>query len=392
MPGVFRSVSETDSVLSLAAPGPSFAYIAKERSVCMTKGHSPVPSHKGLRLKLRQTRRESVWQSVLDGLNGQSFTVDRDADTMALIGALALAKGLSLQDIQQLKEFGQGFNAPWLTVAGLPAQDNLPETPQGYGDDTEVLFSDSILLGGMMLAGLSPIAYSYENYGRLMRNVAPSKLAENTVSSHGAKLALEWHTDNAYAFQDGFRSPRSTGTYTRPMGSPSPRFLCFVALRNQEANGNPVPTELLAVDEILSQLPVRLIDKLRQPIYEIKPGSSNKRTSMRNMPLLESCPQTGVEWLRFNANEGRTLGRSKLAQRAVAEMTQRIEQMDSSSIPIYLEAGELLMFDNYRVLHRRKAFDPGELAHARWLRRCFGTTEPASGQYVDREHRPYVWL
>jgi hypothetical protein len=318
--------------------------------------------------------------------------VDIAADVMALIGALAISKGLSLQDMQQLSEFGQGYSAPWLTVAGLPAQDNLPETPQGYGDDTEVLFSDSILLGGMMLAGLRPIAYSYENHGRLMRNVAPSKLAENTVSSHGAKLALEWHTDNAYAFQDGYRSPRSTGTYMCPTDSPSPRFLCFVALRNQDAAGNPVPTELLAVDEILSQLPKRLIDTLKLPLYEIKPGSSNNRMSMRNMPLLETCPKTGVDWLRFNANEGQTLGMTKPAQRTVAEMTHRIEQMDSNSIPIYLQAGELLMFDNYRVLHRRKAFDPGKLAHARWLRRCFGTTDPASGQYVDREHRPYVWL
>lgn len=357
-----------------------------------TIGLSPLDSREGIRLEIRRSLRESVRQSVLEGIRDQSFMVDVDADLMALIGATGLSRGLSPFDKRQLAEFGSGFALPWLIINGVPVQERLPETPQGYGDDTEVLFSDAMLLGAMLLAGVRPIAYSYENHGRVMRNVAPSKLAEETVSSHGAKLALQWHTDNAYAFEDGFRSPRSSGEFVRPIGSPSPRYLCFVVLRNRDATGNPVPTELLPVDEILAALPERLIRMLRRPIYEIKPGSSNQRASMRQMPLLESCPRTGVSWLRFNANEGQTLGLTQPARRAVAEMTERIEQMGSRSIPICLEPGELLLFDNYRVLHRRKAFDPGDFSQARWLRRCFGTTDPASGQFVDHEHRPYVWL
>ena len=193
-----------------------------------------------------------------------------------------------------MSEFGQGFGLPWLVLRGLPLQEQLPKTPQGYGDDTQKLFSDTMLLGGMFLAGLKPIAYSYENFSRFTRNVAPSKLEVDSVSSHGSKRDLHWHTDNAYAFEEGYRSARSTGSYLLRVGSPSPRFLCFVGLRLNDGQGQAVPTELL-------------------------------------------------------------------------------------------------LFDNYRVLHRRKSFDPGSWDEARWLRRCFGTTDPSGGQFVDRLHRPYVW-
>jgi hypothetical protein len=345
----------------------------------------------GSELEVRHSMRDIVRQAVRQGLANQSFMVDVDADHMGLIGASALAHGFSQPERQAVSEFGQGYGLPWLVLRGLPVQEQLPSTPQGYGDDTQTLFSDTMLLGGMYLAGLKPIAYSYENFSRVMRNVAPSKQEVDSVSSHGSKRDLHWHTDNAYAFEDGYRSPRSTGSFFRPFGSPSPRFLCFVGLRLNDGRGQAVPTELLPVDAILADMPKRLLNHLLRPIYEIRPGASNTRASMKQMPLLEVCQSTGAYLLRFNANEGQTLGLTRLATGAVTEFSKRLEDMESRSIPIYLRPGELLMFDNYRVLHRRKSFDPGTWDEARWLRRCFGTTAPSCGQFVDRLHRPYVW-
>lgn len=348
----------------------------------------------GSTIGIRAHLREAVRKMVEQGIHNRSYMVDVDADTMAFLGAAALAQGVDLDAKRRLLDFGRGQGTPFVVWQGVPPQANIPNTPQGFGDDTEVLYSDAMLLGAMRLANLKPIAYSYENYGRLLRNVAPSKQAENTVSSHGAKLALEWHTDNAYAFELGYRSPTSAGlsagAFGSPVGSPSPRFLCFVSMRNRDAQGNMVPTELLLVDDLLRTLPQRLLRTLRQPIFEIKPGASNTRASMTRMPLLETCPITGESLLRFNANEGQTLGLNAVGRRAVSDVSQRLAELEDT-IPVYLHPGELLMFDNYRVLHRRGSFEPGPLDEARWLRRCFGTSDPSVGEYVDREHRPYVW-
>jgi alpha-ketoglutarate-dependent taurine dioxygenase len=40
---------------------------------------------------------------------------------------------------------------------------------------------------------------------------------------------------------------------------------------------------------------------------------------------------------------------------------------------LVLNPGEFLIFDNYRVLHRRRAFTPGPAPTARWLRRCYAS-------------------
>jgi L-asparagine oxygenase len=371
---------------------PSFTSI---ESNLMNTATQPRTRDELAHLRIRAERRETVRQMVEQGIHHRSYMVDVEADTMAFTGAAALAHGVSTEDKRRLLDFGRGQGAPFVVLEGGPSQSNIPNTPQGFGDDTQVLFADTMLLGAMRLAGLHPIAFSYENFGRLMRNVAPSKQAENSVSSHGAKLPLEWHTDNAYAFEHGYRSPMglrlASGMFGHPIGSPSPRFLCFVSLRNHDAQGDMVPTELLRVDDLLETLPQRLQRKLRQPIFEIKPGASNERASMKRMPLLESCSVTGKSLLRFNANEGQTLGLTPGARGAVVEVSQRLTELERRAIPIYLQPGELLMFDNYRVLHRRGSFEPGPLQQARWLRRCFGTSDTSLGEYVDREHRPFVW-
>ena len=191
MPGVLGNVCRDRQGAFVSAP----TFIrnnSKESAVYMNSRVSPPTVRVGSELEIRHSMRELVRQAVLEGLGNRSFMVDTDADLMGLIGAAGLANGLSQPERQAMSEFGQGFGLPWLVLRGLPLQEQLPKTPQGYGQ------------------------------------------------------------------------------------------------------GQAVPTELL-------------------------------------------------------------------------------------------------LFDNYRVLHRRKSFDPGSWDEARWLRRCFGTTDPSGGQFVDRLHRPYVW-
>ena len=310
-----------------------------------------------------------------------SFVVDQHADEMAQIGAEVLGEYLLNAEVARLELFGEGVGEPYIVADGLPQQTPLPPTPQMFGDDSAVQFIDTQLLGLIRLAGLRPVAVSYENFGRLMRNVAPMAAAVASVSSWGAKEPLDFHTDNAYEFEG------MSGE-----GSPSPRFLCFSGLRNQDALGQPVPTELLRVMDIVQAADATLLKSLQQPEFRLMPGQSNDRSFIDNVPLLQKHPVTG-EWLmRFNANGQQTVGITTAATAAVEFLKGLIQSLDDAVLPIVIRPGSFLMFDNYRVLHRRRSFEPGEdLGKARWLRRCFACQNLRNGKLLDIEHRPFVW-
>jgi len=332
-------------------------------------------------VRIHASAKEQI-RTDLDALIGEnSFQVDIHADVMGKIGSAAIGKHLSTVERHQLETFGRGRGESFLIIEGLPPQNFLPSTPQQFNDDSGVQFTDCQLLGAIDLIGVRSIAYSYENYGRLIRNVAPAKTEQLAVSSHGSKLDLKWHTDNAYEFENQGN-----------LESPSPRFLCFAGLRNRDALGKPVATELLAVEEILNVASEDLRQGLRRNAFEILPGQSNVKQSIGAVPLLEYCRHTGKGLLRFNANDGQTIGLDNMAKGNIAELVELIASIEERVTPIFLEQGSILVFDNYRTLHRRTSFDPGtDLSKARWLRRCFACMDRCAGQRIDAVHRPFVW-
>ena len=321
-------------------------------------------------------------RNALDTLLGNnSFNVDVHATTLGDFGAAAVGQQLTHQQRGDLIRFGKGEGEPFVLVEGLPAQHAPPPTPDRFNDDSKVQFTDGLTLGMIRLACLDPVAFEYENFGGLMRNVAPAKGAVNAVTSHGSKVPLLFHTDNGYEFE-----PHAT------QGSPAPRFLWFSSLRNRDANGRPVPTELLRVSDLVDAASPALIRRMRRAEFTILPGASNDREPIGPMPLLEDCPATGNPLLRFNDNPGQTRGCNRGAERAVAEFSELIAALESSVVRICVQPGSVMAFDNYRVLHRRASFDAGtDYANARWLRRCFACQDIRHGVRLDPRHRPFVW-
>jgi L-asparagine oxygenase len=58
---------------------------------------------------------------------------------------------------------------------------------------------------------------------------------------------------------------------------------------------------------------------------------------------------------------------------ANTRLVQALVEADAShAVDVVLRAGDLLVFQNYRVLHRRVAFTPLPAARSRWLRRFYG--------------------
>ena len=146
MPGVLGNVCRDRQGAFVSAP----TFIrnnAKESAAYMNSRVSPPSVRVGSELEIRHSMRELVRQAVLEGLGNRSFMVDTDADLMGLIGAAGLANGLSQPERQAMSEFGQGFGLPWLVLRGLPLQEQLPKTPQGYGQGqavpTELLLFDN---------------------------------------------------------------------------------------------------------------------------------------------------------------------------------------------------------------------------------------------------------
>jgi L-asparagine oxygenase len=321
-------------------------------------------------------------RGILDTLmGGSSFNVDACAEIMGDIGAAALGQGLTQNERRMIEDFGNGIGEPYMILDGLPRQENLPPTPNMFGDDSAVQFTDALTLAAIRLARLQPIAFSYENSGRLFRNVIPARNLK-TNSSWGYKDPLHWHIDNAYEFEMSSASRKE---------SPSPQFLFFGGLRNGDARGKPVPTEILKADDVVRHAGSSLIRTIQEPWFAVYPGPSNDRAPMdRPMPLLERSPETDEWLLRFNAN-GLTRGFNRRAQRAVKELSELLQTLEPMTIPIVVQPGTVFAFHNYRVLHRRKEFAVKDWPNARWLRRCFACRNRNSGQLLDEQHRPFVW-
>ena len=79
------------------------------------------------------------------------------------------------------------------------------------------------------------------------------------------------------------------------------------------------------------------------------------------------------------------------AEWALAELKRAIAAAEPGTLHISLTPGSVLFFDNYKVAHRRRCFDPGnDPDQARWLRRCYGLGLTCNGRYVDTSSRPYL--
>lgn len=319
-------------------------------------------------------------------LKGEHFTPEMHAATMQTIGALALRLTLPPEQLEVFSDFGSDKFAA-LVVRDFKLPDQIPPTPSdtGFTADYPLQFADTILLGAMALSGYAPIAYVYENLGKLFRNVCPVRDGEK--SSQGAKVDLAWHTDN---YLDDFESEDLVGGT-----SPIPKLLAFLGLRNADEAGAPVPTDVLPVAAVLRELSKETKAELEKPHFRLYPAASNTRFPREGAALLSpNTPGKAIHApFRFNAEPGKVEGLTSGAVAALEELAYVVAVVGTTSVAhIALAPGDVLLLNNYMALHNRRAFVPGpDRKSARWLRRVFGTQNPAAGTYVDPTHAPFLW-
>ncbi|MGK5631655.1 TauD/TfdA family dioxygenase [Streptomyces sp. URMC 123] len=252
---------------------------------------------------------------------------------------------------------------PWLTVTDLPhAADHVPTPHDGFCDESRLTVVNLVHFGLLRLLGLTPVAYAWENEGRLIRNVAPRPDAARTNTSWGYARQLDWHTDDSVLDHAADGEPAAA----------IPHFLSFYGMRNTER----VPTELLPVDTVVAALPENVTSELRRPEYAVTAPESyttdphGNPLTRTDIPVLWTLPD-GHTAMRYGP--GRISGQTPWARAALARLEECLAELDG--VPVTITAGCFHVFDNRRVLHRRVPFEPAAQGRSRWLRRCYAQRE-----------------
>jgi L-asparagine oxygenase len=301
--------------------------------------------------------RELLEKEVVEGVGTSLLDPDEDTEILASIGAEALRRHLPvdvLADVESFRDSGRHV----LRLRNLPTP-TLPPTPvNGFCDEPPLAVLNALQLGLIRLMRLVAFAVPYENDGRLLRNVAPNDQYRNTASSWGADSEFYWHTDNP---QLPFGR---TGTDPRPY---VPRFLALLGLRNEER----VATDVAALDSAVARLDEATLTALQRPQFEAGAPASNdaerdgSRMTLRGTRVLERH----TDGLRVRYDRDTVRGSTDEARAALEAWNDALARVPGAGS--VLDAGDFLVFDNYRVLHRRAGFKPS--SNPRWLRRCYAS-------------------
>lgn len=135
-------------------------------------------------------------------------------------------------------------------VSGFPIDESKPDTPLRKLFDIQSVnyFTEKTLVYLSSLLGV-PHAYEQENRGCYIHNLYPVKGEETVASGTGSEVDLEFHTE--IAFDDN-----------------KPDYLLLTAVRSRAEQN--VPTTLVNVPEVLSNLSKDELNLLQEKIYFVR--------------------------------------------------------------------------------------------------------------------------
>jgi Fe(II)/alpha-ketoglutarate-dependent arginine beta-hydroxylase len=216
-----------------------------------------------------------------------------------------------------------------------------------------------LVLLGSLLGDV--IAWSTQQDGALVHDIAPVKSHEHEQLGSGSAEELTWHTE------DAFHPCRGD-------------YLGMMCMRNPDQ----VPTTFAALDiSALDQETVRL---LFEPHYTIRPDESHLRKN-RVVPVTSEFLETAhghIDEMNTKPEEISVLFGSPDAPycrldpyfmdppeslEAQEALEQLIRIIDSRLEEVVLEPGELCFIDNFKAVHGRRSFKARFDGTDRWLKR-----------------------
>ncbi|MEU8691102.1 guanitoxin biosynthesis L-enduracididine beta-hydroxylase GntD [Streptomyces sp. NPDC048665] len=200
--------------------------------------------------------------------------------------------------------------------------------------------------------------------GRMIQNVLPIAGEEGQQSGHGSEVLLEWHTE------DAFHPYRCD-------------YLALFGIRNHDR----VPTTLASVRDVhLSALARRV---LSEPRFYILPDDEHLRQltverpndpGLLRMRAMREDPEpvavlfgaTDSPYLRIDPFFMRCVDDDAEAELALKELVTELERVQQD---VVVDAGALLVVDNYLAVHGRRAFTARYDGTDRWLQKTVITRD-----------------
>lgn len=311
------------------------------------------------------TLTESDNSSIQELLSGLVATYRSTEDPEFLAAATVHAHHLPRRIREVLNEF-RLFEPPAsiCLIAGYAIDDReIGPTPSHWKERQRhcLPVKEEMLLAllGSLLGDL--IAWSTQQDGAVVHDIAPIKGHETEQLGSGSAEELTWH------MEDAFHPCRGD-------------YLGMMCLRNPDR----VPTTFAAVD--ISELDERALGILFEPHFTIRPDESHLRKNRVDAltgSKLEAA-QSRIEEMRSRPEKIPVLFGSPDAPYcrldpyfmdppelpAAREALARLIQLISSRLQeIVLEAGEFCFIDNFRAVHGRRPFKARFDGTDRWLKR-----------------------
>lgn len=283
-----------------------------------------------------------------------------------LAAAAGLAHRLPVHLVDEIRTLRSTENATALVLRGLLVDDEeigptpldwrIQEDPRNTGHLETCLVLVGSLLGDIF-------GWSTLQDGKLVHNVVPMPTEQQEQSGHGT-VKLEWHTE------DGFHPYRCD-------------YLLLLGLRNHDS----VPTTIASIDAV--DIDPRHEEVLRQKRFLIRPDNEHV-TRARALTAGTATPHV-MQRMQENPEPSAVLFGGRDApylridpafmnavpgDREAAEALEAIiESLDAQLTDVALNAGDLLIVDNYKAVHGRAAFEARFDGTDRWLKKAVVTRD-----------------
>lgn len=298
----------------------------------------------------------------------------------------AFAHKLPAALVKHLTQFKYMPHARGYTVvSGFPVDDvALGATPSSWSLTTNNDTCWRHCIFSMLCSSIlgEPFAWLTQQDGRLIHDVLPMKIYENEQLGCGSKDELTWHTEDAFHELRG-------------------DYLVFMCLRNHDG----IPTTVGRPD--FSRLSNEELDILFEPQFVIRPDHSHlaKNESQNRAMTRKDDPDELID-IAYQLIEKRQLEGDRLSvlfgckkapylrvdpyfmtnvelpAQAQHALDKLVSLIDESIHNVTLQAGEIAIFDNYKVVHGRRSFAARYDGTDRWFKRINVTRDLRKSRHV----------
>jgi L-asparagine oxygenase len=259
------------------------------------------------------------------------------------------------------------MSSPYLVLRGFPVLDHLigpTPTSKQASDSAKITREDVFLALTANQLGI-PFSFATQQSGRLIQNVLPVKGSEYSQLGAGSVEELVWHTE------DAFHPNR-------------PDLILLMCLRNHDCVATTVgglPNTLSEeeinhlFDENFIFLPdpdhAEHLKNWKTPAQEAAFASMQRYIDRPNPQAVLSGSRT-KPYLRLDPKFTRVADQSRESAKAYQRL---VAEMDRLLLDIPLEAGQILVIDNHKLVHGRRSFAPRYDGTDRWLRKINVTAD-----------------